>query len=377
MNLKRVHNVFVVTALTCSMMTVPVLAAPNTSSLEAQKNVAQGEVSTLQSQLNSLMGTMNELEGQLVSKGQEISQAEKELKAAEEKETQQYENMKLRIKYMYEEGDGSALERIFTSGSIAELLTEAEYIEKVHTYDRNMLQEYMDTVEEIDTLKTTLETDMSKLKGLEEDYKAQSEELSGMLNSKQAEVNNLDSMIQEAAKVALEEQKKQESEKKAVEQKKLVQQESVGEQSGSQGGNGSGTKQPTQDETAADSTGSDNSSTTSTPEPSYNASTGNTVVDRAYSWVDNAEYVWGACSPGAFDCSGFVSYCLTGSYSRLGTTFTFLTWPQVSDPQPGDVCVNAEHCGIYIGSGMMIHAATEGVGVISGPVQSGMIYVRY
>ena len=48
-----------------------------------------------------------------------------------------------------------------------------------------------------------------------------------------------------------------------------------------------------------------------------------------------------------------------------------------SDPQPGDVAVNAEHCGIYIGGGQMIHAADYGIGVIVGPVQSGMIYVRY
>ena len=99
-------------------------------------------------------------------------------------------------------------------------------------------------------------------------------------------------------------------------------------------------------------------------------------VARAQSCL-GADYVWGACSPGAFDCSGLVSYCLTGRYVRLGNTTTFMGWPRVSNPQPGDVCVGNGHCGIYIGGGMMIHAATEGVGVITGPVQSGMIYVRY
>ena len=113
-----------------------------------------------------------------------------------------------------------------------------------------------------------------------------------------------------------------------------------------------------------------------TPTPAAPSVDGGSVVSRAYSQL-GAAYVWGACSPGAFDCSGFVSYCLTGSYTRLGTTYTFLGWTQVSDPQPGDVCVNANHCGIYIGGGQMIHAATEGVGVIVGAVQSGMIYVRY
>ena len=86
--------------------------------------------------------------------------------------------------------------------------------------------------------------------------------------------------------------------------------------------------------------------------------------------------MYGACSPNAFDCSGFVSYCLTGSYTRLGTTYTFMNWPQVSNPQPGDVCVRSSHTGIYIGNGQMIHASRPGVGVIIGPVQSGMIFVR-
>ena len=102
-----------------------------------------------------------------------------------------------------------------------------------------------------------------------------------------------------------------------------------------------------------------------------------TIVGRAMSYVGNGSYVWGACSPGEFDCSGFVSYCLTGSYSRLGTTYTFLGWTEVDDPQPGDVCVNEGHCGIYVGGGMMAHAASPGEGIIVSGVQSGMIYVRY
>ena len=53
----------------------------------------------------------------------------------------------------------------------------------------------------------------------------------------------------------------------------------------------------------------------------------------------------------------------------------------MSDPQPGDVCVvhndSSQHTGIYVGDGKMVHAATYGVGVIEGDVQSGMTYVRY
>ena len=65
----------------------------------------------------------------------------------------------------------------------------------------------------------------------------------------------------------------------------------------------------------------------------------------------------------SFDCSGLVGYCLTGGYGRVGTTYTFMGWPRVSDPQPGDVCTNWDHCGIYIGNGMMIHAPQPGENV--------------
>lgn len=111
------------------------------------------------------------------------------------------------------------------------------------------------------------------------------------------------------------------------------------------------------------------------PSSAYSASTGNAIVDRAYGSL-GAAYAWGATGMESFDCSGFVGYCLTGSTGRKYTSGTLMGYAAVSDPQPGDVCVNNGHCGIYIGGGQMIHAATEGVGVVVGPVQSGMKIVR-
>lgn len=102
-----------------------------------------------------------------------------------------------------------------------------------------------------------------------------------------------------------------------------------------------------------------------------------TAVARAYGEIGKP-YLWGACGPDAFDCSGLVSYCLTGTYGmRVGTTETFMGWPQVDDPQPGDICTNSHHCGIYIGSGLMVHAPHTGDYVRIGAVHADMIYVRY
>ena len=103
---------------------------------------------------------------------------------------------------------------------------------------------------------------------------------------------------------------------------------------------------------------------------------GSDTVSRAQACL-GAPYVWGAVGPGGYDCSGLVSYCLTGQHIRLGTTYTFMDWPTVSDPQPGDIAVNWTHTGVYIGGGQMIHAADYGIGVIIGPVQAGMKIVRY
>lgn len=78
-------------------------------------------------------------------------------------------------------------------------------------------------------------------------------------------------------------------------------------------------------------------------------------------------YVWGAVGPDGYDCSGLLSYCLTGEHSRIGTTNTFWGWPQVKreEMKPGDVVVydssGSGHCGLYIGDGKVIHAAYSGM----------------
>ena len=217
MKMKKVRSVLLAAALTCSMIVTPVMAAPDdTTSLQNQKESAQNEVNGLQAQLNELFTKTNDLETQLINKGQEITKAQEDLAVAEEKKQQQYEDMKLRIKYMYEEGDTSALERIVASGSISEMLTQTEYVEKVHTYDRDKLREYAETVQEVEDLKTSLESDMTKLQNLDEEYKTQTAELSSTIESKRAEVSNLDAMIQEAARAAVEAAKKEQEKNNTV-----------------------------------------------------------------------------------------------------------------------------------------------------------------
>ena len=119
-------------------------------------------------------------------------------------------------------GEGSALERVLSSGSIAEVLTQAEYVQKVHTYDREQLEVYQETVQEVKDLKASLETEQARsCKEIEGQYENQKTELSATLESKTAEVANLDAMIQEAARLAAE---------KAAEEQRKAQEEAARQQ---------------------------------------------------------------------------------------------------------------------------------------------------
>lgn len=384
------HGIRLITAVvTSSMIVTPVLAAPSVDDLKKEKASKQNEVSSLQSQLTTLMGKVNTLESELIQTGEDITKAQSDLVVAQKKEKEQYAAMKKRIKYMYEAGNDSAFETLVTSDDFTDLLSKAEYVQNVHSYDRKQLQEYVETKQQISDLKDSLEKDQKELESKQAEYEKQGDNLNNLITSKSAEVANLDSEIQAAAEAAAREAAeraaKEAAEKAAKEAAKKQQASAANNSTSSNRNNSTTSNKNNTSNTTRPSRPSGNNTSSSTTKPSGNNTSSNTtsgsnanggtIVSRAYSQLGKP-YVWGACGPSSFDCSGFVSYCLTGSYTRLGTTLTFMGWTRVSNPQPGDVVTTATHCGIYIGNGQMIHAPHTGDVVKVGPVQSGMIYVR-
>ena len=360
------HGIRLITAVvTSSMIVTPVLAAPSVDDLKKEKAAKQSEVSSLQSQLTTLMGKVNTLESELIQTGEDITKAQGDLEVAQEKEKEQYAAMKKRIKYMYEAGNDSAFETLVTSEDFTDLLSKAEYVQNVHSYDRKQLQEYVETKQQISDLKDSLEKDQKELESKQVEYEKQGDNLNNLITSKSAEVANLDSEIQAAAEAAAREA----AERAAREAAEKAAKEAERQQAAASNRNNT-----TSSSSSASVATKPSNSSSSTTTSGTNAN-GGSIVSRAYSQLGKP-YVWGAYGPDSFDCSGFVSYCLTGSYSRLGTTLTFMGWTRVSNPQPGDVVTTATHCGIYIGNGQMIHAPHTGDVVKVGPVQSGMIYVR-
>ena len=363
------HGIRLITAVvTSSMIVTPVLAAPSVDDLKKEKAAKQSEVSSLQSQLTTLMGKVNTLESELIQTGEDITKAQGDLEVAQEKEKEQYAAMKKRIKYMYEAGNDSAFETLVTSEDFTDLLSKAEYVQNVHSYDRKQLQEYVETKQQISDLKDSLEKDQKELESKQVEYEKQGDNLNNLITSKSAEVANLDSEIQAAAEAA--ERAAREAAEKAAKEAERQQAAASNNNAASTSNRNNTTSSSSSASVATKPSNSSSSTTTS----GTNAN-GGSIVSRAYSQLGKP-YVWGAYGPDSFDCSGFVSYCLTGSYTRLGTTLTFMGWTRVSNPQPGDVVTTATHCGIYIGNGQMIHAPHTGDVVKVGPVQSGMIYVR-
>ena len=376
------HGIRLITAVvTSSMIVTPVLAAPSVDDLKKEKAAKQNEVSSLQSQLTTLMGKVNTLESELIQTGEDITKAQSDLVVAQKKEKEQYAAMKKRIKYMYEAGNDSAFETLVTSDDFTDLLSKAEYVQNVHSYDRKQLQEYVETKQQISDLKDSLEKDQKELESKQVEYEKQGDNLNNLITSKSSEVANLDSEIQAAAERAAREAAAKEAER---------QQAAASNHNAASTSNRNNTTSNRNNTTSSSTATSNRNNTTSSSsasvatKPSHSSSStttsgtnanGGSIVSRAYSQLGKP-YVWGAYGPNSFDCSGFVSYCLTGSYTRLGTTLTFMGWTRVSNPQPGDVVTTATHCGIYIGNGQMIHAPHTGDVVKVGPVQSGMIYVR-
>ena len=384
------HGIRLITAVvTSSMIVTPVLAAPSVDDLKKEKAAKQNEVSSLQSQLTTLMGKVNTLESELIQTGEDITKAQSDLVVAQKKEKEQYAAMKKRIKYMYEAGNDSAFETLVTSDDFTDLLSKAEYVQNVHSYDRKQLQEYVETKQQISDLKDSLEKDQKELESKQVEYEKQGDNLNNLITSKSSEVANLDSEIQAAAEAAAREAAERAAREAAAKEAERQQAAASNHNAASTSNRNNTTSNRNNTTSSSTATSNRNNTTSSSStsvatKPSHSSSStttsgtnanGGSIVSRAYSQLGKP-YVWGACGPNSFDCSGFVSYCLTGSYSRLGTTLTFMGWTRVSNPQPGDVVTTATHCGIYIGNGQMIHAPHTGDVVKVGPVQSGMIYVR-
>ena len=148
------------------------------SELEESKSEMESIVGELSTELESLNQDISDLESKIQDKNTEIETKQVELESAQAKEAEQYDDMKLRIQFMYEMGDNSFLDVLSDGGSFAASLSKLEYIGDVVSYDRKMLDEYKDTKEKVETEELELEsqkTELESLKTEQEDKQTEEE----------------------------------------------------------------------------------------------------------------------------------------------------------------------------------------------------------
>ena len=163
--------------------------------LEEQKKAAESEKSSLAEQLNTIVTDMKKSEEDMTKKESEIEKAEEELVNAKVDEQNQYESMKKRIRFMYENGNTGFIEILCSSKSIGEFLNNAEYISTISGYDRNMLVEFQKVVTDVENQEAELKKEYKQLQTMQDDLIAKQDNVNQLLTSKQSEIQKLDSEL--------------------------------------------------------------------------------------------------------------------------------------------------------------------------------------
>ncbi|MDO5382589.1 MAG: NlpC/P60 family protein [Eubacteriales bacterium] len=325
---KRILKTFAA-AVMITAITGTTVFADDVNTLKNSKNQAQNELDQLEDQLAYLLTEMDKLELDMANKSAEIDQATSDLAVAEVVQKQQYDDMKLRIKYMYEDQSASISDVFFTSANMGEVLNKAEYMQQVYDYDRSKLQEMADTASSIAELKAKLESDKAQLEKDEEELTNKQALLYTTIEEKKNEISDWETKINDAVKKAA----------------------------------------------LATATKSYTSYQIPT-QANNNSSVASGIVSLAYSFI-GTPYVSGGSSPRGFDCSGFTSY-LFAQYgiglSRSSSAQIYGGSPvgSLSEALPGDIICYPGHVGLYVGGGMMIHASVPGDYVKLSSVNIGM-----
>lgn len=404
--------------------------------LYAAKEQLQNEIATLDANLVNVMVSIQTLEGDISNKQADIEQTQSDLQKAQNAKDKQYEAMKQRIQYLYEKGGNDAwFQMMVNAENLSELLTKAEYTQKMYDYDRQSLEKYANTIDQVTQLGDKYQQEKAELEGMKQEYEAESVNLQSAIDERRAVSADCDNEIAyaqqmaneyaalieqqqaeieqlEAERIAAEEEARRQAELAAAEEAARQEAEAEDETVYDEEGNEVDAEDALENgETLYDEEGNEidpdsvtdeeesdgeveydeygnviDSDNTVDPED-YQSSgsgsgSGSAVVDFATQFVGNP-YVWGGTSltDGA-DCSGFVQ----SVYANFGVSLPRTSYEQqnagtevsYADAQPGDLICYGGHVAIYMGDGKIVHAsnAKDGIKISNDATYRTILSVR-
>ena len=379
------------------------------------KSQLENEISELDSNLVSVMVSIDTLKGDIDNKEVDIIKTKQDLAKAQKARDKQYESMKLRIQALYEQGgDAAWFQMMLNSEDLSELLTRAENTQQMYEQDRKNLDKYVNTINEVNNLKTQYESDKAELEEMKASYEQQSYDLQCQIDQKKSESADYENEIAyaqqqateyanllaeqtaeiqrlEAERIAAEEEARRQAEEEAARQAaeeeaaaKAAEQEQDSEsddgveydENGDPVDNAGASDDVEYDEYGnvidSDNTVSPDDyeseqSSDSDSSSSSGSGSGSSVVDFATQFVGNP-YVWGGTSlTGGADCSGFTQ----SVYANFGVSLPRTSYEQqyagtevsYADAQPGDLICYGGHVAIYMGNGRIVHASNSVDGI--------------
>ena len=287
----------------------------------------------------------------------EANECQEKVNEAQAKIDALQERIETRATSMYRTGATSYLDVLMGSSSFDDFATVWDTLNTLNTDDTDLVVSSKAAKEELDAAKAELDEKEAEAQAEYESAASYKSEIESMTAEYESIYNSLSAEYQQL--LAEEEAARAEAQAAAT----AAYFPTVSAESTEDGAEGVAVLADDEESSEASASSSASSSQVG----------GSDAVSRAYSCI-GLPYQYGAAGPSSFDCSGLVSYCLTGSFSHAYVSQDFWGMEEVSDPQPGDVVAcSAGHCGLYIGGGQMIEAPYTGATVCVSSVRGKIV----
>lgn len=323
---------------------------------DSQSDV-KDSITAAAARMKTLLSRQEQLKSDIKDKQNEVEQANKKLEEAKEEEQNQYDAMKLRIQYLYENStDNSIWSAILESNGLSDMLNRIEYATDLYKSDRELMTSYQNAVKKVEDWTMQLADEMDSLLALQDKYQTQQGELKTLMAKLEQQKDAYAQQLAEAQKQA-QDYKKTISKQEAI----IRAQEAAAARANANTYDGGGTG-------ASGGIASDSYLKDPDCNPSQTTDvSGADIVAFAQQFVGNP-YVWGGNSlTNGVDCSGFVHqvYAHFGiSTPRYSQAFKSVGQPvSYQNIQAGDVVVYPGHVAIYIGNGNIVEAQSTRAGI--------------